>query len=175
MNIFGETVKLRAMGPDDAESLWRWNHDPEVMRWMDDGYAQPLERVRIWLTERPRNGYGDVLFGIETLAEQRLIGLVRLRDAEPETGCAELDIYVGEKDCWGKGFGTDAVRTVCRYGFDKMRLHKVSLTVVAGNVGGLRAYAKVGFVEEGRLRSVFRRDGGWHDKIAMGLLEGELR
>ena len=25
------------------------------------------------------------------------------------------------------------------------------------------------------LREVFRRDGRWHDKIVMGLLEGELR
>ena len=71
--------------------------------------------------------------------------------------------------------GSSTVRTVCRYGFDTMRLHKVSLTVVAGNEGARRAYEKVGFVEEGRLRSVFRRDGAWHDKLTMGLLEGELR
>ena len=175
VNVVGETVKLRAMGPDDAEALWRWNHDPDVMRFMDDGYAQHVGRVRTWLEERPSNAYGDVLFGIETLADGRLIGLIRLRDAEPETGCAELDIYIGEKDHWGKGYGTDAVRAVCRYGFDKMRLHKVSLTVVAGNDGARRAYEKVGFVVEGRLRSVFRRDGEWHDKLTMGLLEGELR
>ena len=175
VNVTGETVLLRAMGPDDAEALWRWNHDPDVMRFMDAGYPQHPGRVRTWLQERPSNAYGDVLFGIETRADGRLIGLIRLRDAEPETGCAELDIYIGEKDCWGKGYGTDAVRTVCRYGFDTMRLHKVSLTVVAGNEGARRAYEKVGFVEEGRLRSVFRRDGAWHDKLTMGLLEGELR
>jgi hypothetical protein len=32
----GKLVKLRAMGPADADALWRWNHDPQVMRWMDD-------------------------------------------------------------------------------------------------------------------------------------------
>ncbi|WP_067506162.1 GNAT family N-acetyltransferase [Actinoplanes sp. TFC3] len=174
MFVFGDLVKLRAMGPSDAEALWRWNHDPEVMRWMDDTYAQPIEQTRRWLEERPRNDYGHVLFGIETLAAGTLIGLVVLRDAEPETGCAKLDIYIGEKDHWGKGYGTDAVRTACRYGFDKMRLHKVSLTVVAANERAQRAYEKVGFVVEGRLRSQFRRDGQWHDEITMGLLEGEL-
>jgi RimJ/RimL family protein N-acetyltransferase len=40
--VLGELVTLRAMEPSDAEALWRWNHDPDVMRWMDDGYAQPL-------------------------------------------------------------------------------------------------------------------------------------
>jgi RimJ/RimL family protein N-acetyltransferase len=163
------------MGPDDAEALWRWHHDPDVMRWMDTAYPQTPERVRAILAERPRNGYGDVLFGIEVRDDGTLIGLVRLRDAEPETGVAELDIYLGEKQYWGKGFATDAVRTACRYGFDAMRLHKITLKVVVENHSARRVYEKVGFVEEGRLRQVFRRDGRWLDMFTMGLLEGELR
>jgi RimJ/RimL family protein N-acetyltransferase len=174
MIVLGDRVKLRAMEPSDAEALWRWNHDPEVMRWMDAGYAQPLVRVTKWLEDRPRNDYGDALFGVEVLSDAKLIGLIRLRDAEPETGCAELDIYLGERDYWGKGYGTDAVRTICRYGFDRMRLHKISLTVVAENHAAHHVYRSVGFSDEGRLRQTFRHAGQWHDKITMGLLEGEL-
>ncbi|MFI6759766.1 GNAT family N-acetyltransferase [Micromonospora sp. NPDC050417] len=176
MFVLGQLVKLRAMEPSDAESLWRWNHDPEVMRWMDDGYAQSLARVRRWLEdERPRNEYGDVLFGVEVLSDAKLIGLGRLRDTEPETGVADLDIYLGEKEYWGQGYATDTMRTVCRYGFEKMRLHKITLRVVAENHAAHHVYQKVGFVDEGRLRQVFRRDGRWYDKFTMGLLEGELR
>ncbi|MDX3098105.1 GNAT family N-acetyltransferase [Streptomyces sp. ME19-03-3] len=171
----GRLVTLRPMEPSDAEALWRWNHDPEVMRWMDDGYAQPLAQVRRRMEERPRNAYGDVLHGIEVREDGRLIGVVRLRDAEPETACAELDIYLGEKEYWGRGLATDAMRTMCRYGFEKMRLHKISLTVVTENQAAHHVYRKVGFVEEGRLRQVFRRDGRWYDMFTMGLLEGELR
>ncbi|MFI7545264.1 GNAT family N-acetyltransferase [Actinoplanes sp. NPDC049599] len=121
-----------------------------------------------------RNEYGDLLLGVETQADARLIGLVRLRQAEPELGIAELDIYLGEKDSWGRGHATDAVRTVCRYGFDQMRLHKIILTVVTENEPAVRAYRKVGFVQEGRLREVFRRDGRWYDEYTMGLLAREL-
>ena len=163
------------MEPADAEALWRWNHDPEVMRWMQDGYPQSRSRVARWLTEElARNEYGDLLLGVEARADSRLIGLVRLHGTEPELGIAELDIYLGEKDYWGRGYATDTVRTVCRYGFDKMRLHKITLTVVTENEAAFRAYQKVGFVEEGRLRQVFRRDGRWYDQYTMGLLEGEL-
>ena len=66
------------------------------------------------------------------------------------------------------------MRTACRYGFDHMRLHKVALTVVAEHEAARHVYRSVGFVEEGRLRDEFRRDGTWLDKITMGLLEGEL-
>jgi RimJ/RimL family protein N-acetyltransferase len=175
MIVVGELVKLRALEPSDAGSLWRWNHDPEVVRWMDSGYAQSLARVRQSLEERPRNAYGDALFGIEVPDGGTLIGLVRLRGAEPETGNAELDVYLGEKDHWGRGLATDAIRAACRFGFDKMRLHKVTLTVVTENHAAIRVYQKVGFVEEGRLREVFRHEGGWLDMYTMGLLEGELR
>jgi len=175
MDAYGELVRLRAMGPADAEALWRWNHDPDVMRWMDDGYPQTLARVRTGLEERPRNAYGDVLLGIEVRGDATLIGLVRLHGAQPENGIAELDIYLGEKEYWGKGYATDAMRTACRYGFDSMRLHKITLSVVVDNLAARRVYDKVGFVEEGRLRQVFRRDGRWYDMFTMGLLADELR
>jgi RimJ/RimL family protein N-acetyltransferase len=57
----------------------------------------------------------------------------------------------------------------------RRRLHKISLTVLAENHAARRLYEKVGFVEEGRLREVFRRDGQWLDKVTMGLLGDELR
>lgn len=173
--VLGELVKLRPMEPSDADALWRWNTDPDVMRWMADGYRQTLAGTRKRLEERGRNTYSDVLYGIEALADDALIGLVSLHGAEPETGCAELDIYLGEKDYWGHGYATDAMRTMCRYGFDKMRLHKITLTVVTENHAAYHVYQKVGFVNEGRLRQVFRRDGQWYDMYTMGLLEGELR
>lgn len=170
--VDGELVTLRAMGPDDADALWRWNHDPDVMRWMHADHPQSPATVRRWLEDRPRNTYGDVLLGIE-VRDGPLIGLVRLHGAAPELGCAEIDIYLGEHR--GRGHGTDAMRTACRYGFERMRLHRITLTVVAENLAAHHVYRKLGFVDEGRLREAFRRDGRWLDKITMGLLEGELR
>ena len=54
-------------------------------------------KVKKRMEERLRNAYGAVIFGIEVLTDTQLIDLVRLRDAEPETGCADLDIYLGGK------------------------------------------------------------------------------
>lgn len=173
--VLGELVGLRPLEPSDAEAMWRWHNDPDVMRWMSDGYPSSLAQLRKRTEERPPNAYGQVLFGVEVPADGKLIGVVRLRDAEPETGCAELDLYLGEKDYWGRGYATDTMRTICRYGFQKMRLHKIRLTVVTENHAAHRVYQKVGFVDEGRLRQEFRRDGRWYDMFTMGLLEDELR
>ncbi|WP_248959792.1 GNAT family N-acetyltransferase [Sphaerisporangium perillae] len=172
--VTGDRVRLRAVEPPDAETLWRWHGDPEVMRWMDAPYPPSLAQTRKQLEERRTDSYGDLNLMIDTL-DGRTIGIVALREAEPETGDAKLDIYLGEKDTWGQGYATDAMRVICRYGFDRMRLHRISLTTIAENTAARRVYEKVGFVDEGRMREAFRRDGKWHDKIIMGLLEGELR
>src|SRR6185436_10778710 len=105
MNALGELVELRAMRPGDADALWRWNHDPEVMRFMTEGYPQTPEAVAKSLSERPRNAYDNTLFGVESRKDGKLIGLIALHGAEPETGIAELDIYLGEKEYWGQGYG----------------------------------------------------------------------
>ncbi|MFD1930740.1 MULTISPECIES: GNAT family N-acetyltransferase [Nonomuraea] len=173
--LIGTRIRLRPMEPGDAEALWRWNSDPDVMRWLHDGYPESLAQTVARHEARDRNSYENVLLGVEILDEGRLIGLVRLSGAEPETGDAELDIYLGEKDTWGRGYATEAMRLVCRYGFDKMRLHRITLWVVEANDGARRVYEKVGFVEEGRAREAFRRDGKWYDTIIMGLLESDLR
>ncbi|MGW5055136.1 GNAT family N-acetyltransferase [Actinokineospora sp. NPDC004072] len=162
------------MEPEDADAVWRWHNDPEVTRWLDGAYPEPLAAMRKRWADLPRNSFSRTVFGIETIADARLIGIIVLRDAKPETARAELDIYIGEKDCWNGGYGTEALRLMCRYGFDFMRLHSIELGVVDDNDRARHVYRKVGFVEEGRLRQAFRRDGQWHDVYLMGLLEGEL-
>ncbi|WP_424888439.1 GNAT family N-acetyltransferase [Streptomyces sp. XH2] len=173
--LTGDLVRLRPLEPADAETMWRWNNDPEIGRWMFGGYPESLAQITERFAALPRNSYAGTFLGVEPLGEERLIGSVRLRDAAPETGAAELDLRIGDKDCWGRGYATDTVRVICRFGFDELRLHRIALTVVADNEPARRVYEKAGFVEEGRQRECFRRDGKWHDMILMGLLEGELR
>ena len=171
----GKLVRLRPLEPADTDAIWRWHNDDEVTRWLDADYDESLAQLRKRTEERARNSYDRVLLGVETLAEGKLIGLVNLRDATPEVGRAELDVYLGEKDFWNGGYGTDALRVLCAYGFDVMRLHLIALWVVAENEGARACYRKVGFQEDGRHRECFRaRDGRYHDMILMSLLEGEL-
>lgn len=172
--LTGKLVRLRPMEPADAEALWRWNNDPVVQQWMVNGNPESFAQLKKRHEERPTNTYGSMLFCVETVANSVAIGVTRLDDAEPETGRAELTIYIGEQKYRGGGYGTDALRLICRYGFDEMRLHGISLWVVADNAAARHVYRKVGFMEEGRQRESFRRAGKWHDHILMSMLEGEL-
>lgn len=173
--LTGKLVRLRAFEPSDAEALYRWNSDPDVLRWMVNDYPESLAQLTKRLGEdRPANTYDKLILCVETLADRTPIGAVALTDAEPENARAELDVYIGEAAYRNGGYGTDAIRVLCRYGFDQMRLHGISLWVVPENEPARHVYRKLGFVEEGRERERFRRDGKWHDLIIMSLLDGEL-
>jgi RimJ/RimL family protein N-acetyltransferase len=69
--------------------------------------------------------------------------------------------------------GTEATELMVGHAFEVLGLHRVGLSVFAFNVRAIRAYERVGFHAEGRLREAIWRDGRFWDEIQMGLLTDE--
>jgi RimJ/RimL family protein N-acetyltransferase len=86
---------------------------------------------------------------------------------------ALLGIWIG-KPYWDQGLGTDATRTLCRFGFRHMNLQRIELNVFATNPRALRVYEKVGFRLEGTRRRSQFVGGRYVDSYVMGLLAEEL-
>jgi RimJ/RimL family protein N-acetyltransferase len=82
----------------------------------------------------------------------------------------ELAVMIGDPAYRGRGYGTDATRTLCRFAFDRMNLVRVRLTVFPGNAAAIRAYEKAGFVREGVQRRAFWKRGEWHDLVHLAIL-----
>jgi len=176
--LSGEVVRLVAPNPEtDAEYLARWARDSEYLRLLDFDPARQwsIKKHKEWLekdlveTEKSDNFF----FMVRTLADDRLIGLVGLDGILWNHGTAWVGIGIGEREYWGKGYGTDAMQTILRYGFDELNLHRVSLSVFEYNQRAIRSYEKAGFVIEGRIRQCLRRDGRRWDLIFMGILREE--
>ncbi len=86
---------------------------------------------------------------------------------------AECGIAIGDKSQWGKGYGTDAMRTLVGFGFGELNLHRIMLRVYDDNPRAVRAYEKVGFKTEGRLRESNFHDGRYRDALVMAILRPE--
>ena len=109
------------------------------------------------------------------IAESGLfIGEVSYRDMDVVAGTAVLGIMIGDKSYWGQGYGTDAVRTLCRFLFDRFRVRRIQLDTWAGNERAIKSYAKVGFQIEGRLRDAALVNGQPMDQVVMGFLRSEF-
>src|SRR5438093_1064317 len=116
--------------------------------------------------------FPNLVWLIETL-DGRPVGHLGLLQVDPHHKRAELAISIGEKDCWSRGYGTDAIRTVLRHGFEDLGLRRVDLHTDADNARGIRCYEKCGFVREGLMRESRLRYGKPLDMVLMAVLRDE--
>lgn len=173
--IEGKLVTLRAPEMADLERNTAWINDREVTRFLSMRYQVAQAAEETWLRGIAGRmmSFDRTFFAIDT-KDGRHIGNTNYFDISPENRPAELGIMIGEKDCWSKGYGTDALQTLLRFGFDEMNLHRVQLGVYAHNQRAIACYRKCGFTEEARMREDLYQDGAYHDVLLMGILRDEF-
>jgi len=104
----------------------------------------------------------------------RLIGEVRLDRIDLQDRRASLAIGILDPNCLGRGLGTEAIPLVLGHAFADLKLHRISVRVLAYNARAIRCYQKCGFVIESREREAAFVNGQWHDDVVMDLLEHEF-
>src|SRR5690606_306951 len=94
--------------------------------------------------------------------------------SDARRGTAEYGIVIGEKDAWGKGYGTEATRLMLAYGFDVLGLQNIMLRVYANNPAGVRAYERAGFRKVGVLRNAMPLGRTRIDEIYMDAIPDDF-
>ena len=173
--LTGDLVVLRRHAPENLEAFRRWYGDPDVARLTryQDGPMRPDEIDRFF-TARVI-GLDSLTLAVHVRTSNRLIGSCAFSQLDGDNGSGLYHITIGEKDCWGQGYGTEATRLMLDHAFGALGLHRVALTVFAFNERAIRSYRNVGFTVEGRAREAIWRDGRYWDEIAMSILEPEWR
>jgi diamine N-acetyltransferase len=134
--------------------------------------------------EQAARGYdrGSMLWGspgsfdflVYERATMRPIGLTAINDVDQRNRTGEFAIVIGERDSWGKGYGTEVARLMLEFAFVGLGLHNVMLIVLAENAGGIKAYERAGFRVIGRRRGSYRMAGEPVDDIYMDCLATEF-
>ncbi len=161
-------VFLRPFQKGDAELYHRWRADADVAALA--GLPLPLSLAETERRIADKQGDSYHAYVICLLADERPIGEALLFELDQVNGSAELGIFIGEKDQWGKGYGTDAVNALVDFGFGTLRLERIWLEVWTENERARRAYEKAGFVHEGTLRHDRYEGGRFTDGHVMSLL-----
>jgi RimJ/RimL family protein N-acetyltransferase len=173
--LSGEKCYLSPLSPADAGSFTIWMNDLEITLPLGDEAYLPYSEARMQSEIEDAIRRQDHVFSIVECATDRLIGRCLLFGINPVDRNAMLGIFIGEKDCWNKGFGTEACRLLLDYAFNLLNLHSVMLGVFAFNQRAVRSYEKVGFRQIGRRREARIIAGKAHDAILMDILEDEFR
>lgn len=183
INIAGELVALGPMRRELLPLYQRWINDFDVTRTLSFAMRPTSwEAEEGWYARAAAGAPDDrvtgpatlVTFTVYEMASLRPIGTTNLANIDHRHRRAEFGIVLGEKDCWGKGYGTEAVRLMLDYAFTALDLHNVLLTTQSFNERGIGAYRRAGFREIGRRREAHRFGGRAYDVVYMDCLASEF-
>jgi RimJ/RimL family protein N-acetyltransferase len=172
----GEFTVLRVTDPErDHAHFNAWMKDSHFARLLDSDPVTlwPKKMTKEWLEKHMDDFVSFTIYGKEDT--EKPIGFVSLDGIKWLSRDAWVGIGIGERDYWGKGYGTEAMRLILRHAFCQLNLHRVSLSVFDYNQRAIRSYEKAGFVREGLLPQFLEREGRRYDLILMGILRSEWK
>ena len=155
---------------DVNDNYVRWMNDAEVNRFMETRFRPQTQKdIEAYVTSmihKPNVHF----FAILLKESSRHIGNIKLEVTSPIHRRGELSLFVGEKECWGKGFASEAIRLVRDFGIRELGLHKLTAGCYSNNIGSARAFEKAGFIREAVLKKEYSCEGGWVDRYCYSFL-----
>jgi len=168
--IEGEQIYLREVRTSDVgEQYYRWLNDPEVTRYLETRYIpRSLQNIREFV-ERMDGNQDEIFLAICLKEDDRHIGNIKLGPINWIHRFGDVSLLIGEKGCWGKGVGTEAIRVLTAFAFDVLNLNKLRAGCYGDNTASARAFMKAGFVQEGVLKGQWQTEGRLQDELLFGL------
>lgn len=115
----------------------------------------------------------DCFFAIHETEGDRFIGTQRIGHIDWRVGIGDIGIMIGERDAWGKGYATEAIRLACDYAFNTLSLRRLTGGTAASNVAMQKCFTRLGFNQEGCLRKHLLLRGAYEDHLLFGLLKDD--
>lgn len=169
--LIGRRLGLRPLSRGDfAGGYLSWLNDPEVNAYSGRRF-RPVSEADAERYLASLGGDAQVL-AICLLDEHRHIGNIKYGPVDWPNRCAEIEILIGDKAQWGKGYATEAIGLVTAHLFTVLRLHRVEAK--SANPGFIRAVEKQGWTREGALRGRMLLKDGWTDYVLYSILEDEF-
>jgi ribosomal-protein-alanine N-acetyltransferase len=168
-------VTLRQLRPSDAASLLAMLTTEEVSRFISPPptTVEGFERFISWaLYEQSRGSYA--CFAIVPAGTDTAVGIFQVRSLEPGFTNAEWGFAMGSA-FWGTGLFVDGARLVLDFTFDVIGVSRLEARASVANGRGNGALRKIGAVQEGVLRSSFKRHGQSHNQALWSILADDWR
>ena len=177
MFIEGKNIALGELKKEYLHFIKDYINDEEVTHYMTMGMKPDSGVIYCsWDSievefERLKNSRNDVVFSI--FLGDGVIGIVGLYNINWVARNAELRIVIGDKEYLGRGYGTETVKLVVKYGFEKLNLHRIYLGCTASDVRANKCYLNAGFKKEGVKRNNSFRNGVYYDSNIYGIIRGD--
>lgn len=169
-----ETVRLRALEPEDLELLYRWENNPEL--WKLGSTLSPYSRfiLKEYIRESHRDIYEtkQLRFMIGLCQTREAIGTIDLYDFEPHHRRAGIGIML-DPLYQGKGFAAQAMSVLMDYAFCFLKLHQLYVHIPIDNEPSKALFERCGFVASGIMKEWVITEKGFTDVMIMQKIKKE--
>jgi UDP-4-amino-4,6-dideoxy-N-acetyl-beta-L-altrosamine N-acetyltransferase len=169
--IEGKKIVLESVDSDHLEQFRTWRNKPELRKYFRE-YREISDKMQQEWFSKITKSSNEVNFSIKDKKTKQLIGHCGLYYINWPARSAEFGIYIGEVSHRNGGFGSDALRQLCGYGFDELNLNRIWCEVYSNN-SSIGVYKHIGFVEEGILRESYFSEGKYWNSHMMSMLKVE--
>jgi RimJ/RimL family protein N-acetyltransferase len=169
--MIGKKCYLSPIDQGDAEKFAEWLNDLEVtvhLSFYPGIINTESEKGFLETLSREHN------YSIINNETNTLIGNCGYINLDHVNQTAEAGIFIGNKNYWNRGYGTEALTLLADYGFKALNLHNIGLRVYAFNERAIACYQRVGFKPAGRRREALLRGQTRSDIVYMDLLADEF-
>lgn len=155
----GELVYLRPFNKADVPALQVWMNDQDVTQYLMNVFPITESDENEWV-EKQGKDRNNVVLAIVTVEGDKLIGSIGLHAISWTSRTATTGTFIGDKECRGKGYGTEAKMLLLECAFNTFDLYAVLSRVMAHNAPSLAYANKCGYEEIGRIPEWIRRQNG---------------
>ncbi len=126
-----------------------------------------------WISEQESHARTSFVYAIELKESNNFIGLIALLLGKPKYLIGEV-WFKTHPDHWGKGYTTEAVLELIRFGFEELQLHRMEAGCAVENIASGKVLEKAGMTREGMKRKLLPKDGDWKDCYFYAMLEEDF-
>ncbi|MCD8043670.1 MAG: GNAT family N-acetyltransferase [Tannerellaceae bacterium] len=159
---------IRKWKPEDAESLAKYANNPNIARFLTDGFPHPYTiedahaYIKIAMQQDPATLMAISLDG-EAIGS---IGLVPQTDVHAKN--MEIGYFLAEP-FWGQGIATSAIKQMVEYAFQTFDITRIFARPFGHNTASQRVLQKAGFTREAHFKNTIYKQGTFHDEIYYGI------
>lgn len=168
MKIIGERIYLKILSTEDVrENYAAWLRDEDIVEFLEIRWrvftVEDIKEYVKMINESPN----DFLFGIFLKQNNEHIGNIKVGEINQVHRFGEIGLIIGNKNMWGKGYGTEAIKLVTQYAFEELNLNHLKAGMYADNVGSYKSFIKAGYREVGRYKKKRFYKGRYVDEILL--------
>ena len=167
----GKRIYLRPLRKEDAEGNYpHWFNDPEICKYNGHFRIPNTKEKALEYIEASFKNPNLLVFAIVEKDSGKHVGNVSLSKINWIDRNADIDIIIGEKECWGKGYAKEVWKMLIEYAFNVLNLHRVYCGTHEENIGMQKVAQAVGMFEEGKLKEVLYKNGKYNDILLYGII-----